>query len=594
MTVQIAVVFLILGGALTLFALDRYPVDFVALAILSVMLILAPWLGMSYAAVISGFSNTATITVMAMFILSGAITKTGMINWLAVQLLRMAGRTERRQLLSVFGVVGPVSAFLNNTATVAILMPVVISLARSNRRAPSKLLIPLSYGAQLGGVMTLIGTSTNVLAAGMLTERGMESFSMFSFSRIGIFVFITGVLYFLTVGIRLLPNRESPASVAERFALKEFLAEVAISPGSHFIGQRVQGAKLDAQLDMAVVGIIRDNLRLDAAREDYAVQSGDVLLVKTTAAQLAQMSTVRGLSIDPYQQTQRNGRATPDLGLLEVVIGPNSWLIGSTLRETHFRQRYNCSVVAMRKHGELVADRLGDIRLEIGDVLLLHGTTAALDRIRQEPDLVVTEQAPLSSFRTEKMPVALAIVLGVLGLAVYGVPIIVTAIAGSVLMVLTGCLRMHELHESIRWDVIFLLAGVLPLGLAMETTGGAQLLADWAVRLTAGAAPLLLLYLFYGVAMLLTEIISNNATVVVLLPIALATAQSVGISPYPLVLCVMFAASTSFMTPVGYQTNAMIYGPGGYRFLDFFRVGAPLNLLLWGVTPYLIYIFWGL
>ncbi|MEZ4715269.1 MAG: SLC13 family permease [Caldilineaceae bacterium] len=218
----------------------------------------------------------------------------------------------------------------------------------------------------------------------------------------------------------------------------------------------------------------------------------------------------------------------------------------------------------------------------------------ALNRIRHEPDLVVTEQAPLSSFRTEKMPVALAIVIGVLGLAVYGVPIIVTAIAGSVLMVLTGCLRMHELHESIRWDVIFLLAGVLPLGLAMETTGGAQLLADWAVRLTAGAAPLLLLYLFYGVAMLLTEIISNNATVVVLLPIALATAQSVGISPYPLVLCVMFAASTSFMTPVGYQTNAMIYGPGGYRFLDFFRVGAPLNLLLWGVTPYLIYTFQGL
>lgn len=588
MTLQIAAVFLLLAGTLVLFALDRYPVDFVALTVLAVMLVAAPWLGLSYGDVISGFSSPATITVMAMFIISGAITQTGMINWLAGQLLRTAGRTETRHLFSIMAIVGPVSAFLNNTATVAILMPVVMGLARSQQRPPSRYLMPLSYGAQLGGVMTLIGTSTNVLAASLVAAAGLPTFGMFDFAAIGVLIFATGALYLLTIGRWLLPERAEAQALADAYQLRDYLAELTVAPGSPLANRRLNGAQLDGVQALEVSDILRDGERLGPARMNAVLQPGDVLLIQANAQQLAQVRAFDGLA-GPPQPTRRRDDAP---GLLEVVIAPNSWLIGGTLESTDFRGRFDCSVMAMRKHGAVIDRRLNDVTLDMGDALLLYGSAPALARIRREVDFIVTEQAPVESYRTEKIPVALAIVLGVVGLAAAGIPILVTALVGSVLLVLTGCLKMNELHESIRWDVIFLLAGVLPLGLALEQTGGAQLLADWTLGIAGQASYLVLLYLFYGMAMVLTELISNNATVAVMVPVALAGASTLGLPPHGLVLAVMFAASTSFMTPVGYQTNTMIYGPGGYRFLDFLRVGGPLNLLLWAVTPVFIFLMW--
>ncbi len=269
-------------------------------------------------------------------------------------------------------------------------------------------------------------------------------------------------------------------------------------------------------------------------------------------------------------------------------------LIGGTLESTNFRNRFNCSVVAIRKHGRVLHERLGSVSLELGDALLLHGTPYALEQLKREPAFIVTEQAPLATFRREKIPIALSIILAVVGVAGMGVPILVTAMVGSVLTVLTGCLKVNEIHESIRWDVIFLLAGVLPLGLALERTGAAQWVANLAVQLAGSVSPLAMLMIFYVAGALLTEFISNNATVVVLAPIAGATATALGLRPSAFILAIMFAASTSFMTPIGYQTNTMVYGPGGYKFLDFFRVGALLNLLLALTTPVFIWLFWGL
>jgi di/tricarboxylate transporter len=251
-------------------------------------------------------------------------------------------------------------------------------------------------------------------------------------------------------------------------------------------------------------------------------------------------------------------------------------------------------VIAIRQRGQLIRERLGQIRLHFGDTLLLRGTAVALAQIKREPGFIVGEEAPPEEFRTEKIPVALAIVGGVVIIAALGQPILVTALVGCVLMVLTGCLKMNELHQSIRLDVIFLLAGVIPLGLVLERTGGAQLLANLAIQSAAYVPPLIVLGIFYLMAMLLTELISNNATVVVMVPVAVATATTLGLDPRAFILAIMFAASTSFSTPVGYQTNTMIYGPGGYKFSDFIRVGAPLNLLLAIVTPVYIYLVWGL
>ena len=251
-------------------------------------------------------------------------------------------------------------------------------------------------------------------------------------------------------------------------------------------------------------------------------------------------------------------------------------------------------MIAIRKHGELIQERLGEVSLGFGDTLLLRGNVGALEQLKREPGFIVTEEVQQEAFRTEKIPIALAIIVGVVLIAALGVPILVTAIVGCVLMVLTGCLQANELHESIRWDVIFLLAGVIPLGLALEKSGGAQLLADLAAKSAEYVPSLVLLGIFYVMAMLLTELISNNATVVLMVPVAVATAQALGLDPKAFILAIMFAASTSFSTPVGYQTNTMVYGPGGYKFLDFTRVGGPLNLLLAILTPIYIFLVWGL
>jgi len=594
MTIEIGVVYALLAATLIIFALDRYPIDFVALAILAVMLVIGPWFGLQLSEIVAGFSNPATITVMAMFILSGAITRTGMINWLASQLTVWGGGNELRQLTVMLLVVGIVSAFLNNTATVAILMPMVITMARSYRRSPSKMLIPLSYGAQLGGVVTLIGTSTNVLASSLAAERGYGSFSMFEFAGIGVPVFLTGLLYFLVIGRHLLPERRTANDEAASYELKEYLAEVRILEASPLVGKSLAESDVRKQLGIQVVDIVRSQEHLGIPSADQRLVTGDILLVEATPQQLAQLRKVKGLSIEPHFQRQAMGSHLDELELLEVVIAPGSELIGGTLVSTNFRHYYNCSVVAMRKHGQLVHERLSTVTLDFGDALLISGTVHMIQQLKRDPAFIVTEQAPLETFRTQKIPLALAIIIGVVGIAALGVPVLVTSVVGSVLMVLTGCLRVNELHEDIRWDVIFLLAGVLPLGLALERTGGAQLVADLAAQMAGGFPPLLVLMIFYGAAMVLTEFISNNATVVVLLPVAATTATALGLDPRAFILAIMFAASTSFMTPVGYQTNTMIYGPGGYKFLDFFRAGVLLNLLLTVLTPLYIYWLWGL
>lgn len=595
MTLEIALVFAILVGALAVFALDLFPIDFVAFAIMALILVLGPVLGVPPEDAISGFSNPATITVLAMFILSGGIYRTGVINSLAHRLIRFAGDNDLKQIITVMMIVGPTSAFINNTAAVAILIPLVITLAREHGRAPSKLLIPLSYTSQLAGVITLIGTSTNVLASALTAQEGYNGFGMFEFSRIGLLILATGALYLLLIGRRLLPERRTEREITESYQVKEYLTEVVILEDSALVGQTLIESRLSERFDVQVLEIIRDGQKLGPPLGNKVLRPGDILFIRASTEQLlAIKDAVEGLAIEPEVRLGDQALKSDDIGLLEVILAPNSELIGGTLESTNFRNRYNCTVIAMQKHGEFVRERLGKVRLDFGDSLLLQGERSALEQFKRDPGFIVTEELQPEAFRTEKIPVALTIIAGVVIVAALGVPILVTAIVGCVLMVLTGCLNVSELHESIRWDVIFLLAGVIPLGLAMEETGGAQLLASVASQSAEFVSPLIVLMIFYIISMILTELISNNATVVVMIPVGVATAEALGLDPKAFVLAIMFAASTSFSTPVGYQTNTMIYGPGGYKFLDFTRVGGPLNLLLAILTPIYIYLVWGL
>jgi di/tricarboxylate transporter len=309
---------------------------------------------------------------------------------------------------------------------------------------------------------------------------------------------------------------------------------------------------------------------------------------------LLKITEIEGLEIEPDAHFSNYELKSEKRKLLEVVIGPNSDLIGGTLESTNFRYHYNCVVIAIRKHGAVIRERLGQVDLQFGDTLLLRGTEEALEQVKRELGFIVTEEIQIEAFRTEKVFVALAIVIGVVVTATLGIPILITALVGCLLMVLTGCLKMNELHEAIRWDVLFLLAGVIPLGLIMERTGGAQLLANLATQSAAHVPPAVVIGIFYITTMLLTGLISNNATVIVMVPVGITAAEALGLNPQAFILSIMFAASTSFFTPVGYQTNTMILGPGGYKFLDFTRVGLPLNILLALVTPLYIYLIWGL
>jgi di/tricarboxylate transporter len=593
MTFEIALAFGILIVALIIFALELFPIDFVAFTIMGVILVLGPILNVSPEEAISGFSNPATITVLAMFILSAGVYQTGMINLLAQRMIRFAGSSELRQLITVKLVVGPISAFINNTAAVAILIPSVISLAREYRQAPSKLLIPLSFFSQLAGVVTLIGTSTNILASVLSAREGYGAFGMFEFAPIGLLVFVTGALYLLLIGRKLLPERRVEQEISESYLIKEYLSEVIVLEDSPLVGKRVVESRLREQFDIHVFEVRRNGQWLRHPLGERRLQAGDILFIKANSERLLKIKDIEGLAIESEIHLESEKLRSERRALMEVVIGPNSDLIGGNLESINFRYHYNCTVIAMQKQGEIIRDRLGKVRLNFGDTLLLRGAKTALEQIKREPGFIITEEVELEAFRTEKVPIVVAIVSGVVIAAALGQPILVTAIVGCVLMVLTGCLKVTELHEAVRLDVIFLLAGVIPLGLALERTGGAELLAGLAAEAADYVSPLILLGIFYLMAMILTELISNNATVVVMVPVAIATAETLNLDPKALILAIMFAASTSFSTPVGYQTNTMVFGPGGYKFLDFIRVGGPLNLLLAIVTPIYIYLVWG-
>jgi di/tricarboxylate transporter len=574
--------------------LDIAPIDFVAFSILALILLLGPILNVSPQEAISGFSNSATITILAMFILSAGIYRTGIINHLAHYMVRFSGDNEVKQLLIILVVVGPISAFINNTAAVAILIPSVITMAREHSVAPSKLLIPLSYFSQFAGAITLIGTATNVLASGLAAQAGYGSFGMFEFSAIGVCILITGTLYLISIGRRLLPDRRLESEIAKDYRMDEYLTDVIVLEDSPLVGKTLVDARFREKFDTHVLEILRNGNTLPHPLHNKILRANDILFIKTKSDQLMQLQNPNKLAIEPEIRLCEKDLQSENRALLEAVIGPTSDLIGGTVESTNFRVHYNCTVIAIRKQGAVIRERLAKVSLHFGDTLLLRGSKRALEQIKREPGFIVTEEPKMEEFRQEKTFIALGIIAGVVILAAFGIPILVTAMVGSALMVITGCLRVAEMYEAIRWDVIFLLAGIIPLGIALQKTGGAQLLADLVTLSADYVPPIVVLGIIYLVTVFLAEFISHSAAVVVMVPVGIATGTSLGLDPRAFILASMFAASMSFSTPVGYQTNTMVYGPGGYKFFDFTRVGAPLSLLMAIATPIYIYILWGL
>lgn len=594
-------IFLTLGvvvAALICFITEWLPVDITALCIAVVLIVLGlvtPDEG------IAGFGNSATITVMAMFILSAGITRTGVVQVFRDLLLKWGGKSVTRQILVMGILVGPISAFINNTAVVAIFLPIVEEWCKKRGISPSKLLMPLSFVTVLGGMITVIGTSTNVLASGIAKDLGYGEFGLFQFSALGIITFLIGLAYLALIAPRLLPNRKNLKSdlVSEGYGLEDYVTEVIVSPTSKLIGQTFRSAQLQRDSQVDVLEIIRDQERLPQPVISRSIRAEDILLVRGKTDDVLKIRAEQGLDILPdvkfNQKTLATELNSTEEGVAEVLILSNSRLIGATLKDLRFRQRYNLTVLALRRGEELIRERLGRVSLKFGDLLLVQGDKQSLLGLQTTRELLVIEQKEPEAIRRDKAWLAIAIILGVVLVAAFDLlPILVSALMGVVLMIVTGIIKPGEVYGAVRWDVIFLLAGLIPLGTAMENSGSTKWLADNLMVLGGNFSGYWVLLFFYIMTSFLTEILSNNATVVLLLPIASEVAKALSLNPISLMFAVTFAASNSFMTPIGYQTNTMVYGPGGYKFWDFFRVGAPLNLLMTIFTPLLIIWLYGL
>jgi di/tricarboxylate transporter len=552
---------------------------------------------------ISGFGNSATITVMAMFILSAGIERTGAVQILNQLLQRWSQGGPSQQLFALGMIVGPITAFINNTAVVATFIPVVEKWCKQRGTSPSKMMLPLSYLTILGGMITVIGTSTNVLASGLSKKLGYGEFQLFQFTGVGLITFAIGLTYVVIFGPKLLPNRirVNHDLIQDDYELKYYLSEIEIIPGSRIAGQTLAESCLrrsvkcpNQRFDLEILELIRNGLHFSHPLEDRLLAVGDVLAVKASQADLLEIKMGRDIDIHSDRQFAA-AEMTADKGLAEVLVPRNSNLIGSTLKELRFRQRYNLTVLAMRHHGMVKRERLSDVTLEFGDVLLLQGPQPSLLGLQSDRNLLLLEQQDITVTRNHKAWIAVLILIGVVVLAAFNlVSILLSSIIGVILMVVTGCLKPNEIYSAVRWDVVFLLAGLIPLGIAMERSGATTLLATTLANLGGNLSGYWLLTIFFVVTSILTEILSNNASVVLLLPVAAQVAEKVGLNPMAFIFAITFAASNSFMTPIGYQTNTMVYGPGGYKFIDYIRIGLPLNILMAVVTPPLIILFYGL
>ena len=611
-TPGIAVVFLVVLAALLLFVTEPVPVDVTAIGVLVALLLIQPasvalaaaglvdgpiLLFPSYPAdALSGFSSEATLTVLAMFILSDGVQRTGVVQRVGARIATVTGDSQSRQLGASIGVVAPISGFINNTAAVAILLPMVTDLAHRGGTSPSKLLLPLSYASMFGGMLTLIGTSTNILASELSGRLIGRSFTMFEFTQLGIVVSVVGTVYLLTVGRWLTPERIKPKlDLTEEFEMAEYLTEVVVRPDSPLVGQRVGKALVETDFDVDLLQLIRGDDTFLEPLGPKEIQAGDVFAIRADRDTLVELLGVEGLDAVPtaVDEAELETEDAAD-SLVELVVAPGSALPGKSLASASFRRRYDATVLALRRGDDLIRRRMDDITLRVGDTLLVQATAESIDRLDATRDLIVAQEIDRHDYRGDKIPVAIGIVVGVVALAALEVlPIVVAALAGALAMVATGCLRPTELYESVQWDVVFLLAGVIPLGIALEATGAASLLASLVVA-TGDVLPLVgVLGAFYVLTAVLTNVISNNASVVLMIPVAAEAATTLGANAFSFVLAVTFAASTAFMTPVGYQTNLFVYGPGGYRFGDYLRVGGPLQLVFAVVTTAGIAAIWG-
>ncbi|MFQ5593467.1 MAG: SLC13 family permease [Anaerolineae bacterium] len=591
MTPHIALTLTIIAAAVVLFATEKLRVDVIALLVL-LTLALTGLVGPEE--VFQGFASPAVITVWAVYIVSGALFKTGVADMLGERIIRLAGSSELRLIVVIMLTCGTMSAFMNNIGATAVLLPAVVGISRQSKVPLTRLLIPLSFSSLMGGNMTLIGTPPNVLATSILADRGLPTFSFFDFTPMGLIIFGTGILYMVLLGRHLLPVRES-AEERQTVQLREYVSEIRVVPDSPLAGKTLVESRLGADFDLTVIALVHDGNVRTAMNRDTRIRPDDLLMVEGSVENLMRARDALGFVIEAEQTMGLEELDPETVHVVEATLAPRSPMVGRTLREMRFRDRYGFTALAIWRHGEVITQRLRDVRLRFGDALLLQGPRQRLTALHEGDEFLVLEPVMLELRRRNKALVSVGImglILALVSLADFHISM--AMVIGSVLMVLTGCLTMDEAYQSIEWRSVFLIAGMLPLGTAMDTTGTARFLATQIVNILGSLGPMAILAGIYILSALITEPMSNAAATVLMVPIAIDVALGLGANPQSFALATVIGSSTSFLTPVGHQANVLVFGPGGYRFFDYTRVGGLLNVALFLSTMIFLPILWPL
>jgi di/tricarboxylate transporter len=577
---EIWIVSIILVLALYFLISEKLSVDVVAIGIIA-LLALTRILSPSEA--VAGFANPAVITVGAMFLISQGLIRTGAVEHLSNRVVTIARGNARMAMLLVLLTAAVSSAFINNTPVVVLFIPVVISMCCQFGQSPSKYLISLSYVSILAGTCTLIGTSTNLLVSDMSARYGFEALGMFELARLGFPLAVVGLLFLLVAAPRLMPAHSNPACELKRNGEKRYLAELQIPAYSPLVGQAPKSAFARRHPSIEVIEVIRRRTVFHPDRDPLVIAAGDLLLVKGGASDLLRLyeTDTTQLPHAPGPQEEA-GSGSVERITVEVVIPPQSALIGERLTETYLLGSDHFHVIAVERGGAHYGRRsLGEMVLKMGDILLVSLPWEKMDTLRAQGDVIVVEEVHQRIVQKHKAGVAALIFAAMVVLAASGaLDIMVAAVSAVLFMLLTRCLQMRDAYRALQGNVLVLIAGTLALGAAMEKTGASQVYADAFLRVFEDRSPEVILGGFMLLTSISTQLLSNNATAVLLMPIAVSTAIGLGVNPKPFIMAVCFGASACFATPIGYQTNLLVYGPGGYRFSDYLKLGMPLNLII--------------